>query len=644
MEPSVIAQAETPPAGGGETGQIIIGTVGGAILTAAMFWLVLAHRSGRTQLLNRAGALAERQTGLPGWCAVPLTVLSTSLIVAVFGMYWDIATHIDSGRDEGPFANASHYFILVGLFGIFAAGLIAIFMPTSRPSRSAVPLPTGWDAPLGGVLILLCAIISLSAFPLDDIWHRIFGQDVTLYGPTHLLLFGGAALSVVGGLALMTEGLRAREAQALAAGQDGAAPQADGDDPAKEGAEAEAPEHEHSGMRRLLMAGFAGAFLIALSTFQGEYDFAVPQFKLVLHPVLLMIAASVALVAARIYVGRGGALAAALFFIVIRGALSLLVSPTFGHTGLHFPLYLVEAAVVELVALRVDPRRAVRFGLAAGAGIGTIGLAAEWAWSYVWWTIEWPASLLPEAVIAGFVAAVAGGVLGALIGNGVSPEGPAERTSWVPGALAAAALIGVLAYAVPISDGDQLRASVELTEVDGYDGRTVHATATLDPSEGADDAHWFVSTAWQGQEGRSVVDPLEEVRPGVWRTTKPVPVYGTWKASLRLHKGDAVQGLPLYFPEDPAIPAEAIPARASFEREFVRDIELLQREQKDDVSPVLKPIAYLVVLLIAILLVAALTAGVMRLSSVGSPKSRSRFTREGPPTTPATRPTQSTGA
>ena len=98
-------------------------------------------------------------------------------------MYWDIATHIDSGRDEGPFANASHYFILVGLFGIFAAGLIAIFMPDERPSRSAVPIPGAWDAPLGGVLILLCAVISLSAFPLDDIWHRIFGQDVTLYGP-----------------------------------------------------------------------------------------------------------------------------------------------------------------------------------------------------------------------------------------------------------------------------------------------------------------------------------------------------------------------------------------------------------------------------------------------------------------------------
>jgi hypothetical protein len=593
----VIAQAETPPAGGGETGQIVIGTVGGVILTAAMFGLVLAHRSGRTDLLRRAAALGERQTGLPGWCVVPLTVLSGSLIVAVFGMYWDIATHIDSGRDEGPFANASHYFILVGLFGIFAAGLIAIFMPDSRPSRSAVPLPSGWDAPLGGVLILLCAIISLSAFPLDDIWHRIFGQDVTLYGPTHLLLFGGAALSVLGGLVLMTEGLRARPSGGTL-------------------------------MRRVLIAGFAGAFLVALSTFQGEYDFAVPQFKLVLHPVLLMIAASVALVTARVYIGRGGALAAALFFILIRGTLSLLVTPTFGHTGLHFPLYLVEAAVVELVALRIDPRRTVAFGLAAGAAIGTFGLAAEWGWSYVWWTIEWPASLLPEAAIAGFVAAVAGGVLGSVIGNGLMPDRPPAKVSWVPAAAAAVALLAVLVYAVPVKDGEPIRASVELTEVEGGPERSVHATARLEPADAADDAHWFVSTAWQGMEGRSVVDPLEEIRPGVWRTTKPIPVYGTWKASLRLHKDAAVQGLPIYFPEDPAIPAKAIPARASFERSVVRDVELLQREQKPGVSPALTTIAYLIVLLVAILLVAALTAGVVRLARSGAPSPDSRFARE----------------
>jgi hypothetical protein len=330
--------------------------------------------------------------------------------------------------------------------------------------------------------------------------------------------------------------------------------------------------------------------------------------------VLLMLAASVALVAARVYVGRGGALAAALFFILVRGVLSLLVTPTFGHTGLHFPLYLVEAAVVELVALRVDPRRALRFGLIAGAAVGTIGLAAEWAWSYIWWTIEWPASLLPEAAVAGLVTAVAGGVIGALLGNGLSPSGAFERPPRWAAPAAALALLAVLVYAVPVSSGERIRASVELTDATPPPERNVHATVGVDPPDAADDAHWFVSTAWQGREGRSVVDPLEEIRPGVWRTTKPVPVYGTWKASVRLQKGGAVQGLAVYFPEDEAIPVDAIPAEQSFTRSFVRDKELLQREQKPGVSPALTTIAYLFVGLVAILLVTALAAGVARLA------------------------------
>ena len=584
-----LAQGGTgsPPAGGGETGQVVIGTIAAALITGAMFALVLGHRAGKIHLLRRLGGVAERTTGIPAWSSLPLSILGGALLVAVFGMYWDIATHIDAGRDEGPFANASHYLILAGLFGVFFAGLVAVFMPEERPGRAALRIPGAWHAPLGGTLILLCSAIALSAFPLDDMWHRIFGQDVTLWGPTHLLLFGGAALSVVGALVLAAEGLRERGG------------------PVERG--------PHAGLRKFLLVAYAGAFLIALSTFQGEFDYAVPQFRLILHPVLLMLAASVALVAARVYLGRGAALGAALFFIAVRGVLSLFVSPVFGHTGLHFPLYLVEAIVIELVALRVSTRRPVAFGAAAGAAVGTFGLAAEWAWSYVWWTIEWPTTLLPEAAICGFVAAVAGGVLGALVGRALLSERGEPTAPRFAAPAAALAILAVLVYAVPSNEGRPVTAQVQLEEVQGGEQREVNVTARLDPPDAADNAHWFVTTAWQGNEGRSVVDPMEETEPGVWRSTKPVPVYGTWKASLRLHKDKGIQGMPIHFPEDEAIPAKAIPAEAGFTREFMQDIKLLQREQKPGVSESLKLIAYLVVLLIGLLLVGSLTAGLVRL-------------------------------
>jgi hypothetical protein len=572
----LLAQGGTgsPPAGGGELSQVIFGTLGAMVVTAGMFYLVLGHRSGRVKLLKSLGLFSERVVGLPPWCSLPLGVLSGALITAVFGMYWDISTHLDAGRDPGPFANASHYFILVGLFGVFFAGLLAIFLPTEKTGPTSLRLPGGLQAPLGGLLILVCSGVALAGFPLDDVWHRIFGQDVTLWGPTHLLLFGGASLSTLGAMILLMEGATAaREVR---------------------------PERATNRLR-VLQILLGGSFLIGLSTFQGEFDFAVPQFRLVFHPILLMLASSVALVAVRIWAGRGAALGAALFFILLRGTLTLLVSPLFGHTTLHFPLYLAEAAVVELVALRYGRDKPLQLGLAAGLGIGTIGLAAEWAWSYAWWTISWPSEMLVEGVVCGLVAAVAGGVTGGFIGRALSSPEIAPQP--VPRFALPAALVGVVAvvaFATPISAGDPIRADVTLTDVRPAPKREVNVEVKLDPADGADGNYWFETTAWQGMEGNSPVAPMEEVSPGVWRSTEPVPVYGNWKTTLRLHKGFAVQGLAIYFPADKAIPVGAVPAEPRFMREFQRDKKLLQREQKSGVSPALSVVAYLIVLLIFI--------------------------------------------
>ena len=49
------------------------------------------------------------------------------------------------------------------------------------------------------------------------------------------------------------------------------------------------------------------------------------------------------------HLGRTGALQAAAFFIAMNGFLTAIVGPGFGHATLRFPLYLAEAAIVELV-------------------------------------------------------------------------------------------------------------------------------------------------------------------------------------------------------------------------------------------------------------------------------------------------------
>src|SRR4051812_44014592 len=304
---AVLSAAETRPAGGAALGEVLLATALGLVLTALLLGLVWLHRTRRWSGLTTAGERLGRATGVPAWVALPTILATVSLLVALFGMMWDISLHIDVGRDPGPLANPAHYFILFGLFGVFSAGVLACAMPLHEtPGPVAVHFLRGWDVPVGGVLLAASGFYALLGFPLDDAWHRIFGQDVTLWGPTHLMLIGGAGLSLVGVLLLEQEG--------------------------RGGASTDDGARKVGGAGRYLrQAAAMGGLLLGLSVFQGEYDFDVPQFRLVLEPFMIAGAAGTALVAARLFIGRGGAVAAAGFFLVIRGAIALIVGPALGE-------------------------------------------------------------------------------------------------------------------------------------------------------------------------------------------------------------------------------------------------------------------------------------------------------------------------
>src|SRR4051812_6526710 len=117
--------AEAAPAGGAALDQVAIATGGATVVTALLLWLIQGHRSGRVPYLARASAFTSRVSGLPGWAALPSALAGGALGVALLGMYWDISLHIDDGRDAGPLANPAHYLILAGLYGVFAAGMLA---------------------------------------------------------------------------------------------------------------------------------------------------------------------------------------------------------------------------------------------------------------------------------------------------------------------------------------------------------------------------------------------------------------------------------------------------------------------------------------------------------------------------------------
>jgi hypothetical protein len=282
----------------------------------------------------------------------------------------------------------------------------------------------------------------------------------------------------------------------------------------------------------------------------------------------------------------------------------------------------VEAGLVEAVAMVVPPTRSYSFGALCGLAIGTVGFAAEYAWSQLWATNPWPSALIGEAIVPVLVMAVAAGVVGTFIGSALGAARHPDRLRLapvVPAALALAVVIGVMGYGLDTQPAKGIRASVALTDATPAPNRTVNATIRIDPRSAAHDADWLGVLAWQG--GGLHNDHLRKVAPGVWQTTSPVPVHGNWKAMIRLQRKRSIVAVPIYLPKDTAIPAPETPAPAHFVRTFVREKDVLQREQKSDVPASLSTIAYSAVGSIVFVLLLVLGWALARLGSSVAPES-----------------------
>ncbi|MBD0323238.1 MAG: hypothetical protein ICV72_07625 [Aldersonia sp.] len=582
-------------AGGGAALDQVFGvTAAAAVVSILLLWVGYLHRTRKITWLSRAGDWAAHRLHRPPWAALPIFFFITTIVCALFGFIWDVSLHVGKGRDEGPLANPAHYFILIGLFFLFIAGMLAVFLPYDKPGAAAIRITRTWYAPVGGILLAACGFYALVGFPLDDLWHRIFGQDVTLWGPTHLMLIGGAGLSLIALLLLEREG---RMASPSDADQDG------------------------RGMWLMRCLAFGG-LLIGLSVFQIEYDFGVEQFRLVLQPMMIAAAGALALVAARITLGTGAAIVAAAAAAGIRGAVALVVGPGLGAPLNVFALYGGAAIVVELVAFTPLIRKPIAFGAVAGLGVATLGLWIESWWIDAVYHYPWPTSMWGEALAMAVPAAVATGICGALLGMVLTGRPlPSARVSGVIVALTVLIVGGAVANGLRTEVPDA-RATIAVTEVPGSGGTQVSAEVRLDPPDVVgDNPEWVSILSWQGglDDLRGLnIDTLERTGPGEFRSTMPIPVSGSWKTLLRIQDGTTMAAVPIYLPADPAIGAEGLAAQPEATTPFVQEIKILQRERSFDHPSWLFLAASLVVLVCSLLVVAALSWGAWRINASGS--------------------------
>jgi len=114
-------------------------------------------------------------------------------LVGAWGLAWDIQWHMTIGRDS--FWIPPHLMI----YSSVTMGLVLVGGVLAYEWLRGIATTRGFHlAALGLVLVVLAA-------PIDDLWHRLFGLDVTLWSPPHLLALFGSAVSTLACLLIATE-------------------------------------------------------------------------------------------------------------------------------------------------------------------------------------------------------------------------------------------------------------------------------------------------------------------------------------------------------------------------------------------------------------------------------------------------------
>ena len=138
---------------------------------------------------------------------VALWVLLGGKLLGAWGLAWDIQWHLLVGRDT--FWIAPHLM----MYGGITAGLLVAFgvlaLDTAAAGRGARPpgaiTIVGVTSTRGMHLAAWGLALVVLAAPIDDLWHRLFGLDVTLWSPPHLLGLLGSAINTLGTLVIATE-------------------------------------------------------------------------------------------------------------------------------------------------------------------------------------------------------------------------------------------------------------------------------------------------------------------------------------------------------------------------------------------------------------------------------------------------------
>jgi len=139
-----------------------------------------------------------------------LWILLLGKLLAGWGVQWDIEWHVVVGRDT--FWIPPHVMTYAGVslvvllsFGVLLWETCAASAAGNAPGSRGTMRVLGLKGTRGFHVAAWGISVTVLAAPIDDLWHRLFGIDVTLWSPPHLLGLAGAQINSIGCLFIACE-------------------------------------------------------------------------------------------------------------------------------------------------------------------------------------------------------------------------------------------------------------------------------------------------------------------------------------------------------------------------------------------------------------------------------------------------------
>jgi hypothetical protein len=159
------------------------------------------HTVGGSNALRSSTSAPSFSSVLRLRLACGLTTL-LGAIISYFALSWDVQWHTFVGRDRT--LTAPHILLLSGIVVCGIGALVATLVETrwvkkipAMEQRTTL-FANRFAAPLGIYISGYAALNMAVAFPVDQYWHTLYGIDVSIWAPFHVMAIAGLGFEALG--------------------------------------------------------------------------------------------------------------------------------------------------------------------------------------------------------------------------------------------------------------------------------------------------------------------------------------------------------------------------------------------------------------------------------------------------------------